>query len=57
MKWTEFSHYAYTILSIIIKIFVFVLFQFMNSENGNVANRDLALTKQRMYNLFFNNRM
>lgn len=36
---------------------MFVLFQFMNNENGNVANRDLTLTKQRMYNLYFNNSM
>lgn len=35
---------------------VFV-FQFMNSENGNITNRDLTLTKQGMYNLYFNNLM
>jgi len=29
----------------------------MSSGNGNVANRDLILTKQRMYNLYFNSRM
>ncbi|XP_060876064.1 zinc finger CCCH domain-containing protein 10-like isoform X6 [Metopolophium dirhodum] len=30
---------------------------FMNSGNGNVANKNLTLTKQRMYNICFNNRM
>lgn len=29
----------------------------MNNENGPVANRDLTLTNQNMYNLYFNNRM
>ncbi|XP_050440838.1 zinc finger CCCH domain-containing protein 10-like isoform X3 [Adelges cooleyi] len=27
---------------------------FMNNENGNITNRDLTLTKQRMYDLYFN---
>ncbi|XP_060851410.1 zinc finger CCCH domain-containing protein 10-like isoform X6 [Rhopalosiphum padi] len=30
---------------------------FMNRENGNIANKNLTLTKQRMYNLCYNNRM